>query len=74
MVECHASDLIARVRFPLPAPKNLDNLQEEKMRKNIAEDKEKLKEKLEYIGLNLERIPKFLTEFTPFSFRPLNQT
>ncbi len=50
MVECHASDLIARVRFPLPAPKNLDNLQEEKMRKNIAEDKEKLKkEKLEYI-------------------------
>ena len=41
------------------------------MRKNIAEDKEKLKEKLEYIGLNLERIPKFLTEFTPFSFRPL---
>ena len=41
------------------------------MRKNIAEDKEKLKEKLEYIGLNLEKIPKFLTEFTPFSFRPL---
>ncbi len=41
------------------------------MRKNIAEDKEKLKEKLEYIGLNLERIPKFLTEFKPFSFRPL---
>ena len=41
------------------------------MRKNIAEDKEKLKEKLEYIGLNLERVPKFLTEFTPFSFRPL---
>ncbi len=41
------------------------------MRKNIAEDKEKLKEKLKYIGLNLERIPKFLTEFTPFSFRTL---
>ena len=41
------------------------------MRKNIAEDKEKLKEKLEYIGLNLERVPKFLTEFTSFSFRPL---
>ena len=40
------------------------------MRKNIAEDKEKLKEKLSYIGLNLERIPKFLTEFKPFSFRP----
>lgn len=40
------------------------------MRKNIAEDKEKLKEKLSYIGLNLERLPKFLTEFNPFSFRP----
>ena len=39
------------------------------MRKNIAEDKEKLKEKLSYIGLNLERLPKFLTEFNPFSFR-----
>ena len=38
------------------------------MRKNIAEDKEKLKEKLSYIGLNLERLPKFLTEFNPFSF------
>ena len=41
------------------------------MPRNIAEDKEKLKEKLEYIGLNLERIPTFLKEFTPFSFRPL---
>lgn len=40
------------------------------MRKNIAEDKEKLKEKLSYIGLNLEKLPKFLTEFTPISFRP----
>ena len=40
------------------------------MRKNIAEDKEKLKEKLSYIGLNLEKTPKFLTEFNPFSFRP----
>ena len=40
------------------------------MHKNIAEDKEKLKEKLEYIGLNLERVPKFLTDFTPFSFKP----
>ena len=38
-----------------------NNKQEEKMRKNIAEDKEKLKEKLSYIGLNLERLPKFLT-------------
>lgn len=41
------------------------------MRKNIAEEKEKLKEKLEYIGLNLEKIPKFLTEVTPISFKPL---
>ena len=41
------------------------------MLENIAEDKEKvIKEKLEYIGLNLERVPKFLKEFTPFSFRP----
>ena len=39
------------------------------MPKNIAEDKEKLKEKLEYIGLNLERVPKFLQEFKPLSFR-----
>ena len=23
VVECHASDLIARVRFPLPAPNNI---------------------------------------------------
>jgi len=40
------------------------------MQKNIAQHKENLKEKLSYIGLNLEKIPKFLTEFTPFSFRP----
>lgn len=41
------------------------------MLENIAEDKEKvIKEKLEYIGLNLERVPKFLKEFTSFSFRP----
>ncbi len=41
------------------------------MPKNITEDKENLKDKLDYIGLNLERIPKFLKEFIPFSFRPL---
>ena len=40
------------------------------MLEKIAEDKEKVKEKLQYIGLNLERVPKFLKEFTPFSFRP----
>lgn len=39
------------------------------MPKDIPEDK--LKEKLAYIGLNLEKIPKFLKDFTPFSFRPL---
>ena len=39
------------------------------MPKTNAEDKEKLKEKLDYIGLNLDRVPKFLKEFTPFSFR-----
>lgn len=39
------------------------------MPKANAEDKEKLKEKLAYIGLNLDRVPKFLKEFTPFSFR-----
>ena len=46
------------------------NKQEENMLEKIAEDKEKVKEKLQYIGLNLERVPKFLKEFTPFSFRP----
>ena len=40
------------------------------MPKNTEEDKEKLKEKLTYLGLNLERIPKFLKDFNPFSFRP----
>lgn len=40
------------------------------MSRNIAKEKENLKEKLEYVGLNLERIPKFLTEFKRFSFRP----
>ena len=39
------------------------------MPKTNAEDKEKLKEKLQYIGLNLERVPKFLKETIPFSFR-----
>lgn len=38
------------------------------MPKNIAE--EKLKEKLKYIGLNLEKIPKFLKEYKKFSFHP----
>lgn len=37
-----------------------------------TEEKENLKEKLSYLGLNLERIPKILKEFTPFSFKPAN--
>lgn len=40
------------------------------MPKNIAEEKEKLKEKLAYLKLNLEKIPKFLKEYTNFQFRP----
>lgn len=36
-----------------------------------TDDKQKMiKEKLEYIGLNLARVPKFLTEFEPLQFRP----
>ena len=36
-----------------------------------TDDKQKIiKEKLEYIGLNLARIPKFLKEFEPLQFRP----
>ena len=41
------------------------------MPKNTEDEKEKLKEKLSYLGLNLERTPKFLKDFMPFSFRPL---
>lgn len=40
------------------------------MSKNTEENKEKFKENLNYLGLNLERIPKVLKEFQPFSFRP----
>ena len=39
------------------------------MSKKIAEDKEDVKEKLDYIGLNLEKLPKFLKEFEGFSFK-----
>ena len=39
------------------------------MSKN-TEDREKLKEKLDFLGLNLERVPKVLKEFKSFSFRP----
>lgn len=40
------------------------------MPKNTEENRENLKEKLTYLGLNLERIPKVLKEFQSFSFRP----
>lgn len=39
------------------------------MSKNTEENKEKLKEKLHYLGLNLEKIPKVLSEFEAFSFK-----
>ncbi len=40
------------------------------MPKGTEENDEKLKEKLNYLGLDLEKIPKVLKEFKPFSFRP----
>lgn len=40
------------------------------MSRTTEENKEELKEKLTYLGLNLEKIPKVLNEFKPFSFRP----
>ena len=40
------------------------------MLKNTEEDKKKIKEKLEFLGLNLERITKVLKEFESFSFKP----
>lgn len=40
------------------------------MAKNTEENKEQLKEKLNYLGLNLTRIPKVLKEFQSFSFKP----
>ena len=47
------------------------------MAKNTNVDKELIKEKLEYIGLDLNKIPKFLKEYEPLNFRPVrayNQT
>ena len=41
------------------------------MAKTTNENKKIIEQKLEYIGLNLNRIPKFLTEFEPLNFRPL---
>ena len=39
------------------------------MPKNTNENKTMIQNKLEYIGLNLSRIPKFLTEYTPLNYR-----
>lgn len=35
------------------------------------ENQKMIEKKLEYIGLNLEKVPKFLTEFKPLNFRPI---
>ena len=39
------------------------------MPKSTNENKTMIQNKLEYIGLNLGRIPKFLTEYTPLNYR-----
>ena len=39
------------------------------MPKLTKEEKKNFKEKLDYIGLNIERVPKFLKEFEPLNFR-----
>lgn len=41
------------------------------MSKTTNESQKLIKEKLDFIGLDLEKIPKFLTEFEPLNFRPL---
>lgn len=41
------------------------------MSKITNENDEMIEKKLEYIGLNLEKIPTFLKEFEPLNFRPL---
>ena len=41
------------------------------MSKVANENKEMIERRLDYIGLNLNRIPKFLTEYEPLNFRPL---
>lgn len=38
------------------------------MSRNINDEKSNLKEKLDFIGLNIEKIPKFLLEFEPLDF------
>lgn len=41
------------------------------MPKITNDDKEKIEEKLKYIGLDLNDIPEFLKEYTPLEYRPL---
>ena len=41
------------------------------MSKTTDENKKIIEKKLDYIGLNLDKIPAFLTEFEPLNFRPL---
>ncbi len=41
------------------------------MSKTTDENKNLIEKNLKYIGLNLDEIPEFLTEFEPLNFRPL---
>lgn len=41
------------------------------MPKITNEDKEKIEEKLKYIGLDLDTIPEFLKEYKPLEYRPI---
>ena len=41
------------------------------MPETTNDEKKIIKQKLEYIGLDLENIPEFLREFKPLNFRPL---
>ena len=40
------------------------------MPKSTEENQEKIKKELDYLGLNLTRIPKILKEFEPINYRP----
>ena len=41
------------------------------MSKVTNENKKIIEKNLDYIGLNLNKIPKFLNEFEPLNFRPV---
>ncbi len=47
------------------------NEEEAKLAKRTNENDQMIQEKLQYIGLNLEKIPKYLKEVEPLSFRPM---